>query len=129
VYTDHFSLAFLQNLSNSNSRIHRYACILSGYRYEILYKKGSENISDIIGKLDYANQLKPSDDSVAKCNKNIPKIYYAIKSKTNPTIPSEQLQSSLVQDTLSESVLLPRKLVFQALDTGVNYNSAEHSLK
>jgi len=129
VYTDHFSLAFLQNLSNFNSRIHRYVCLFLGYRYEILYKKGSENISNIISRLDYANQLKPSNNSVAKFNKNVPKIDYVIESKTNHTISSEQLQSSLVQDTLSASVLLPPKLDSQALDTGANYNSAEHSLK
>jgi len=31
VYTDHYSLFFLKNLSNLNSRIHRYACQLEGY--------------------------------------------------------------------------------------------------
>jgi len=90
VYTDHYSLAFLQNLSNSNSRIHRYACLLSGYNYEVLFKKGSENISDIISRLDYANQLKLSDVSVTKCNENVPKIDYVFEDKTNPMISSEK---------------------------------------
>jgi len=102
VYTDHYSLSFLKNLSNSNARIHRYACLLSGYNYEVLFKKGSENISDIISRLDYANQLKPSDDSVLKCNENIPKIDFVFKS--NPTSGCEQ------QDTLSESALSLYKL-------------------
>jgi len=51
-----------------------YACLLPGYQYEVLFKKGSENIFDIISRLDYTNQLKPSDDSVAKYSVNIPKI-------------------------------------------------------
>jgi len=72
-----------------------------------LIQKGAENISDIISRLDYANQLKPSDVSVKKCNENIPKIDFVFKN--NPTSASEQ-QSTRVQDTLSESALLLSKL-------------------
>jgi len=86
-------------------------------------------MSDIISRLDYANQLKPSDVSVTKFDKNILKIDYVNKSKTNLTIPSEQLQSSLVQDTLSASVLLPPKLVSEALNTCVNYSPGDRSLQ
>jgi len=84
VYSDHFSFSFLHNLSDNNSRIHRYACLLSGNQYEVLFKKGSENISNIISRLDYTNQLITSDDSVAKCNENIPKIDYVFKTNLTP---------------------------------------------
>jgi len=101
---------------------------LSGYNFQVLYKKGSENIAYIISRLDYANQLKPSDDSVAKCKKNVPKIDYVSKNKTNSMI-SEQQQSPLVQNILSESALVPPKLLSQPHDIGANYSSVDYSLK
>jgi len=85
-------------------------------------------MSDIISRLDYTNQLKPSDDSVVKCNENIPKIDYVFKNKTNPTI-SEHQQSLPVQDTISESALLPPKWLSQPHDTGANFCSVDSSLK
>jgi len=104
VYTDHYFLSFLKNLSNLNSRINRYACLIEGYNYEVKFKNGADNISDIISRLDNADQLKTSDDSVVKCNKNIPKIDFVFESKTNAPMPA--LQSPKVHEILSKITLL-----------------------
>jgi len=125
VYTDHYPLSFLKNLSNLNSRIHRYACLLEGYDYEVKFKNGADNISDIISRLDYANQLKPSDDSVVKCNENISKIDFIFDSKTNVPITE---QSPQVQDTLSEFTLLTSKSLSESQETGTN-RSVKVSIK
>jgi len=125
VYKDHYSLSFLQNLGNSNSRIHSYACLLEGYNYEVKFKSGAENISDVISRLDYANQLKPSDVSVEKCKENIPRIYFIFHSKTNAPITEHSPQ---VQDTLSKFTFLPSKLLSESQETGTN-SSVEASMK
>lgn len=43
VYTDHASLKWLQNVKQSTGRLGRWAVLLQGYTFKILYKAGKKN--------------------------------------------------------------------------------------
>jgi len=84
----------------------------------VKFKNGADNISDIISRLDYGNQLKPWDNSVVKCSGNIPKIDFVFESKIKA--PTAALQSPQVQDTLSKITLSPSKVLLESQETGTS---------
>lgn len=54
VYTDHKALKFLNNIKQSLGRLARWAVLLQGYDFEILYREGKSNVvADYLSRRDY----------------------------------------------------------------------------
>lgn len=54
IYTDHAALKWLQNVEQSTGRLARWAKLLQGYSYEILFKAGKKNeVADALSRRTY----------------------------------------------------------------------------
>lgn len=54
MYTDHAALKWLQNVEQSTGRLARWAKLLQGYSYEILFKAGKKNeVADALSRRTY----------------------------------------------------------------------------
>lgn len=66
IYTDHAALKWLNNVKQSTGRLARWAVLLQGYSYEILFKAGKKNeVADALSRRTYpetsSQALEPED--------------------------------------------------------------------
>lgn len=67
IYTDHVGLKWLQNVKQSTGRLARWAVLLQGYSFKILYKAGKKNeVADALSRRSYpeTTQLEEPEDSI-----------------------------------------------------------------
>lgn len=63
IFTDHAALKWLQNVKQSTGRLARWAVLLQGYSYEILFKAGKKNeVADALSRRPYPDTAVPMED-------------------------------------------------------------------
>ena len=103
VYTDHRPLVYLFTLTDPSSRLTKFRLALEEYNFEVMYKKGSENVvADALSRISIEDlkALTPQESFVctraqSRSNKNNSTESANNKNKTNNKIKSANDNGSI----------------------------------
>lgn len=74
IFTDNFSLSWLNNHKNNSERLARYYCELSGYEFDIKHISGAKNvIADFLSRREYPPEIEggpPPHDKSSTASSN-----------------------------------------------------------